>query len=408
MMKHVRKNLFVVLVIAAVCFILSPTAHAGSLNPPGVPGSTMKPLDEVEPRIAINQTNTPGDSTATYIISQPGSYYLTENFTSNFKHGILINADDVTVDLMGYRLYSSWAQAGNLDFDGIYIAAEKKNIEIRNGTIQSRYGSSGIVFYKGFRNGIYADVNSENVRVLNMQVFRARENGIYLRDDSVVQNCTANYNGTSSNEIYAFGICVHDNSSISNCVANYNGESADRVMGIGTGKNGIISNCIANDNGKSASDNVWGISVSEGSRVTGCIVKKNGELATGDCVYGIEAGIISAVNNNTVNYNGFQSSASQYIYGIVVGDGCSVKGNTVGFNGREATSLLPYTSGIYANGVCTVIGNNAYFNGHDAATEKDVYGLRIGSYGLVDENTSFGHGDNLHALPGCTMGTNQY
>ena len=54
MMKHVRKNLFVVLVIAAVCFILSPTAHAGSLNPPGVPGSTMKPLDEVEPRIAIN------------------------------------------------------------------------------------------------------------------------------------------------------------------------------------------------------------------------------------------------------------------------------------------------------------------------------------------------------------------
>ena len=40
----------------------------------------------------------------------------------------------------------------------------------------------------------------------------------------------------------------------------------------------------------------------------------------------------------------------------------------------------------------------------DATTENDVYGLRIGTHGLVDENTSSGHDDNLHALPGCTMG----
>ena len=44
---------------------------AGDLTPPAGPVvSTMKDLDEVEPRIAINAVNTPGDATNSFIISQ--------------------------------------------------------------------------------------------------------------------------------------------------------------------------------------------------------------------------------------------------------------------------------------------------------------------------------------------------
>jgi hypothetical protein len=46
-------------------------AIAGPLNPPsGAVSSTYKTLSEVEPRIAINATNTPGDADSVYKITQ--------------------------------------------------------------------------------------------------------------------------------------------------------------------------------------------------------------------------------------------------------------------------------------------------------------------------------------------------
>jgi len=67
-------------------------ASAGPLNPPAGPiTSTHKTLTEVEPRIPISSTTTPGDATSLYRISQPGSYYLTGNITGQAgKHGIYI------------------------------------------------------------------------------------------------------------------------------------------------------------------------------------------------------------------------------------------------------------------------------------------------------------------------------
>ena len=48
----------------------------GSLTPPGAPAATMKSLDQVEARTAITNTS------SLVIISQPGSYYLTQNHSS--------------------------------------------------------------------------------------------------------------------------------------------------------------------------------------------------------------------------------------------------------------------------------------------------------------------------------------
>ena len=69
---------------------LAGLAKGGPINPPAGPvGSTAKPLGEVEPRTAINATNTPGDATAVFIIAAEGSYYLAQDvFVPSGKIGL--------------------------------------------------------------------------------------------------------------------------------------------------------------------------------------------------------------------------------------------------------------------------------------------------------------------------------
>jgi hypothetical protein len=62
------------LVLSAGALIAGPLAP-----PPGPIASSYKTLSEVEPRTAVNATNTPGDAGCVYRISQHGSYYLTGN-----------------------------------------------------------------------------------------------------------------------------------------------------------------------------------------------------------------------------------------------------------------------------------------------------------------------------------------
>jgi hypothetical protein len=82
---------------------LSTVLAQGPLTPPGAPAPTMKTLQQVEPRIEINATNTPGDADSIFKITEPGSYYLTGNVAGvSGKHGIEIAASDVTLDLMGF------------------------------------------------------------------------------------------------------------------------------------------------------------------------------------------------------------------------------------------------------------------------------------------------------------------
>src|SRR5690242_16063675 len=92
------------ILMLAMC-VVSSAFGQGALTPPGVPAPMMKSLDQIEPRTPVDATHTPGNSFEGFIISQPGSYYLTTNILgSSGKDGIEIATNNVSLDLNGFAL----------------------------------------------------------------------------------------------------------------------------------------------------------------------------------------------------------------------------------------------------------------------------------------------------------------
>ena len=200
MHQRIRRISGPVLVAATVGGII--WVSAGNLDPPGgAIGPTMKTLTEVEPRIAINATNTPGDDFSTFMITQPGSYYLTGNVTGAVNaNGLTIDADDVTVDLAGYALIGAPGSAAG---SGIFMF-ERSNVEIRNGTVRD-FGDDGI---RGFGFG-------RSHRVISVRVLSNGSYGIrFVGEGNLVKDCTAQGN--------AFGINAGLGSTVTGNTASFN------------------------------------------------------------------------------------------------------------------------------------------------------------------------------------------
>ncbi len=113
---------------------------AGPLNPPAGPvAPTYKTLGDVEPRTAINAANTPGDATSQFIISQPGSYYLTGNVTGvPGKCGVSVRASHVSIDLNGFALTGVPGATS-----GVVCPAAQTQVEVRNGAARN-WPDSGV------------------------------------------------------------------------------------------------------------------------------------------------------------------------------------------------------------------------------------------------------------------------
>ena len=309
-------------------------AWAGPIDPPaGAVSATYKTLGEVEPRTAINATNTPGDAESLYRITQPGSYYLTGSLTGVVgKHGIVIAASDVTLDLMGFDLRGV---AGMGAFDGVTSGvASLRNITVINGSITG-WGGDGVdlatLAAQHVRlDGVRASDNAgrgirlaSNSTLTDCSATANLGDGISVLDSCSLQDCTASSNGI-------WGIVAASGCSLLNCVASLNGNDGinalssctllncsaydNAVAGINTFNGGSISNCAAFGN------TVDGVYAGIGTTVTGCTLQLNGRA-------GISCESDSLISGNTCDSN--------TVYGIYATDERNrIEGNNCTRNAR--------------------------------------------------------------------------
>ena len=126
----------------------------GPLTPPaGAVSPSYKTLDQVEPRVPIESLP--------FTITQPGSYYLTGDLATA-GNGIIVNASDVTIDLMGFTITGSDPN----QFSGIeqVLAFNNKNLTVRNGTV--RNFDDGVVAFDGGSFGF--GITFKDLRVIDV------------------------------------------------------------------------------------------------------------------------------------------------------------------------------------------------------------------------------------------------
>jgi parallel beta-helix repeat protein len=257
---------------------------------------------------------TPGDTPGFPVtISEPGSYRLASNLTviPDRTAGILIAADNVTIDLGGFSIGSG----GNGDFGIVTNDSHHTNLIIRNGTIARV--SAGVSLEGN------PSVSITRLRVHQSFDFAA----ITVGDNASITDSTIYDN-------HAEGMRVGMNSLITGNVIFNNG--AD---GIDAGDGSIISgNTVSNNAG------TGGIVCS-----SSCTI--NGNMVSSNHYAGISAGGASTINNNTTTGNNGD--------GIYCSSGCSIGANEVSRN-----SAL----GIEANCPSVIHGNLASDNGDNIVT----------------------------------------
>ena len=343
-------------VIAALIMVTS--VYAGDLEPSAPPaaGGTMKTLDEVEPRIPIHADDLP------MTITESGSYYFTESI--EYAAGntpITIEANDVTVDLMGYTL-----KGPDSGYSYGIKLSECSNVEVRNGTVRDFY--RGITTYS----------TGSDHRIINIRAVSNTVYGIYLATAGcMVKDCTASGNGNIG--IYTgIGCTVKSNTAYDNgnsgiyvddgCTVQNNTAYGNDNYGIHTGSGCTVKSNTAYDN--------TSLGISTGS---GCTVNSN--TAYDNTGFGIYTSSGCTVQNNTAYANDN--------YGIHTGESCTVTGNT----SRANTSQ----GGIWVDDKSTIIGNTA--------TDNTGWGLYCSQNCLVDQNTAVDNTNNMYSY-NCTVGTN--
>jgi hypothetical protein len=331
---------------------ISASGRAGPLTPPaGAVAATGKTLADVEPRIAINATNTPGNATSVYRISQGGSYYLTGNVIFGpGKSAIEVSAGNVVIDLNGYLLTSLGGVSGVRAVDSTVARTA-----IRNGTIWNGTGA-GIDFN-----------DNESVIVENVMIESAEDSAIRIGRNGRISGCTIIECGGFNAGV----VCTE--SVVESCLVR---DCA------GTGilaQSSVVRGCTA------VRCAGTGIYVAGGGLAEACCSHSNG---TGFNLYFSSATGCTALSNASTGYNiGWHCVADGCVASNTIGSGAgflisgqgnNVRNNTscnngIGYRATAANNLLAgnVASGnttnwnIAANNGCLVVASpaNAAFTG---------------------------------------------
>lgn len=280
--------------IASACGLVlcfASMAMGGPLTPPGgAVTSTGRTLSEIEPRTPVSDSTTPGSAVARFVISTPGSYYLSADVVAEAnKSGIQINADHVTLDLNGFQIRCA---GPNTIGEGLDSISTRKAISVRNGTIRgfgyatsplrweqctfenltimdhSAGGLEGNFFACTFRNirvtastGEVGIGHCTNCVIEHCTVVGAFQ-GIDAGHGSVVRACSVT-NATT-------GINANGHSLIESCVVS-NCQSGIDVAGASIVRDCVLAQC-----------SVAGVRFKDGGSISGCSVRSCavGVLAT--------------------------------------------------------------------------------------------------------------------------------
>jgi parallel beta-helix repeat protein len=407
-------------------------AHAafaqGSLTPPGAPAPTMKTLDQVEPRIPVDATHTPGDTSAVFKITQEGSYYLTGNITGVAgKNGILVQSSGVTLDLMGHSVGGT----GVGSLNGIFLTGFASNVTIRNGTVEG-WAVAGInVNNQGF--GLYEDLritgNGTGMSVGDGVIQRCiasnnTNGGIFIATFATVRDCTSKSNGAdgfSGNSNCTFTDCwamqnagngfnAGETSTLTNCVATFNSGTAGIVLDRGSSATG----CTSSNN---IGANSHGFSVGSTCTITGCVAFQNSQrgITTGGgcvvthCTAGSnsgDAGIFTGGDSNLSHCNASENgSTAASSSGIQTGNNCTVSNCTASENTGSGASTFGIQTGTNNSVTDCTASLNTSTNG--ALTNATGGGIAVLNRSTVLHCTaSQNKGDGIRAPTGCLLKDN--
>ncbi len=382
-------------VIALATLSLAATGSlllAGPLNPPHGPvASTMKTLTEVEPRIAINATNTPGDAMAMAVITQPGSYYLTSDLvTTGSKWGIRVLASDATIDLNGMSIRRGEGATGAR---GITDDADSENapqtIRVQNGTITG--------FSSSNTGGVYCSGNTAlSVRDL---VVTNCESGVNNENGSIL---ATNVHASGISSTNGLGLRGNDGSTFVACDARSFGRGFETsgglvrsctAYGCGTGIDATrsrVEGCVVS----TSSSGAIGVRASAYSAIVGCIfsvmevgvrIESLGVLVE-DCTFSSSShGVQVFANEAVIQRNVFKiistaanngtcikteasatramirdNQASNFNFGIVLNAaGSTVTGNRFGNPISSATAIYSFPTGTRHGPVIKSVGSSA-------------------------------------------------
>ena len=300
---------------------------------------------------------------APYSITEPGSYYVTQNLSvAGAVDAISVEAENVTIDLNGFVLSGD----GTVGSEGIFISLGRRNVTVKNGTIT------------GFYDGI-TDLNPGDAghTILNVRAVDNINYGISLP--------------SSGNQIHG-------------CIVIGN------EYGINVGYGSIVNGNTCRGN------NGTGLSVDPGSRVIGNTVSYNigpgivldwGSMAKGNSCRGNNGTGLSVGSGSTVIGNTVSENIGM---GIWLDYSCMAKGNSCSLNGLQ---------GIWTNGGSTLLANTCKSNGDDGifANQSTVknntvitngdYGIEVAGESLVDGNTAYNNfTGNISSCASCTFGLN--